>query len=128
MLKNVLTVLVALPALLFVVMGLRWLVEPEGIAPELGLVIDSGIGLSTQIGDFSAFFLTIGLCIFAALATGQRTWFYPPIALLSIAAAGRVVAWLYHDAALALSLIGVEIAFSLLFFAASRFLTDQTNR
>ena len=35
--NRVLSVLVLLPAILFIVMGVRWLVAPAGIAPEFGL-------------------------------------------------------------------------------------------
>jgi hypothetical protein len=37
-------------------MGLRWLLAPRGIAPEFGLTLQSGVGLSSQIGDMAAFF------------------------------------------------------------------------
>ena len=123
--KKILSTVVALPAILFVVMGLRWLVNPGGIAPELGLTIESGVGLSTQIGDLSAFFLTIGLCILTALVTGRRTWFYPPIVLLLITAVGRIVAWLVHDAALALSLIAPEIVIAMLLLVAAKILPEK---
>ncbi len=123
--KKILSTVVALPAILFVVMGLRWLVNPGGIAPELGLTIESGVGLSTQIGDLSAFFLTIGLCILTALVTGRRTWYYPPIVLLLITAVGRIVAWLVHDAALALSLIAPEIVIAILLLVAAKILPEK---
>ena len=55
--RRVLMTLLTLAAILFVTMGLRWLVNPLGIAPDLGLALQSGLGLSSQIGDFSAFFV-----------------------------------------------------------------------
>ena len=54
--NKILRVVVALPAILFVVMGLRWVVAPAGIAPEFGMPLLQGLGLSTQIGDLGAFF------------------------------------------------------------------------
>ena len=104
--NKILKVLVALPAILFIVTGLRWLVAPAGVAPMFGLTLADGVGLSSQVGDMSAFFLTLGICMLVGLVTGRRVWFYPPIMLLLLTAVGRILAWLVHDAALALDLIG----------------------
>jgi hypothetical protein len=125
MLKNVLRAVVAIPAVLFVVMGLRWLVNPSGIAPELGLTLESGVGLSTQVGDLTAFFLTLGLCMLTALVTGRRSWYYPPVALLLIAAVARIIAWLVHDAALALNLIAPEVIIATILLVASRIVPEK---
>ena len=38
--NKVLRVLVLLPAILFLVTGLRWLVAPAGVAPMFGLTLD----------------------------------------------------------------------------------------
>lgn len=123
--KKLFAVLVALPALLFVIMGLRWLVNPGGIAPELYLTLETGLGLSSQVGDMAAFFLVIGLCILIALVTARRVWFYPPVMLLLITATGRLVAWTVHGAALAAQMIVVEIVVALLLLAASRILAES---
>ena len=48
-----LTLLLVLFSILFVVMGLRWLVNPAGSAPQLGLTLETGAGLSSQVGDLS---------------------------------------------------------------------------
>ena len=70
--KTILKVLVALPAVLFLTMGLRWLVNPAGIAPDFGLSLETGVGLSSQVGDMSAFFLLLGVCMLTALVGGLR--------------------------------------------------------
>ena len=57
--NKILKILVLLPAILFLVTGLRWLVAPAGVAPMFGLTLDEGVGLSSQVGDMSAFFLTL---------------------------------------------------------------------
>ena len=54
---------VLLCGVLFIVTGLRWLLAPAGVAPEFGLALSTGVGLSSQIGDMSAFFLTLGVSI-----------------------------------------------------------------
>ena len=117
--------LVLLFGVLFLVTGLRWLLAPSGIAPEFGLALSSGIGLSSQIGDMSAFFLTLGVCILMGLTTRRSVWYYPPIILLSLTAVGRILAWLLHDAALATQLIAPEIIVSLILLFASRRLPNR---
>ena len=117
--NKVLSVLVVLPGILFVVTGVRWLVDPAASATQLGMAVDQGLGLSSQVGDLSSFFLTLGICILVAVVTGRRAWYYPPILLLSLAAVGRLVAWLVHDAALAPQ-IGVEVVIAVLLLVASR--------
>ena len=118
-------ILVLLPGVLFLVTGLRWLLAPAAVAPEFGLVLGSGIGLSSQIGDMSAFFLTLAVCILMGLTTQRSIWYYPPIILLSLTATGRILAWLLHDAALATALIVPEVVVALILFLASRYLPER---
>ena len=117
--------IVLLCGVLFITTGLRWLLAPAGIAPEFGLVLSTGVGLSSQIGDLSAFFLTLGVCILMGLTTQRTIWYYPPIILLSLTAVGRVLAWLLHDAALATDLIAPEVIIALILLIASRRLPAQ---
>ena len=119
MINTAIKLLVLLCGILFLVTGLRWLLAPAGIAPGFGLALGSGIGLSSQVGDMSAFFLTLGVCILTGLTTQRSVWYYPPIILLSLTAVGRVLAWLIHDAALATQLIAPEVIASLVLFFAS---------
>ena len=112
--------IVLLCGVLFIITGLRWLLAPAGVAPEFGLVLSSGVGLSSQIGDMSAFFLTLGVCILMGLITQRAIWYYPPIILLSLTAVGRLLAWLLHDAALAMNLIAPEVIVALILLIASR--------
>ena len=118
--NKILKILVLLPAILFVVVGLRWLVAPAGVAPMFGLTLAEGVGLSSQVGDMSAFFLTAGICMLVALVSGSRSWYYPPVLLLLLTAIGRILAWLLHDATLAVDLIGVEIVVAVILLVASR--------
>ena len=118
-------ILVLLSGVLFLVTGLRWLLAPAAVAPEFGLMLGSGIGLSSQIGDMSAFFLTLAVCILMGLTTQRSIWYYPPIILLSLTATGRILAWLLHDAALATALIVPEVVVALILFLASRYLPER---
>jgi len=117
--------IVLLCGVLFIITGLRWLLAPAGVAPDFGLVLSTGVGLSSQIGDMSAFFLTLGVCILMGLTTQRTIWYYPPIILLSLTAVGRVLAWLLHDAALATDLIAPEVIIALILMIASRRLPAQ---
>ena len=112
--------IVLLCGVLFIITGLRWLLAPAGVAPEFGLVLSTGVGLSSQIGDMSAFFLTLGVCILMGLIIQRAIWYYPPIILLSLTAVGRLLAWLLHDAALAMNLIAPEVIVALILLIASR--------
>ena len=119
--NRILRVLIALPGIFFVVMGLRWLVDPAGAAGDMDMELLDGIGRSTQIGDLATFFLALGMMILVGLITSQRRWFHVPALMLLGAAIFRVLAWLLHDAALAGQLIAVELVVAcLLLFAASR--------
>lgn len=123
--NRLLKVLVVLPAILFLVTGLRWLVAPAGVAPHFGLTLEQGVGLSSQVGDLSAFFLLLGICMLTALVSERRSWYYPPIILLSLTALGRILAWLLHDAALAVDLIAPEVTVAVILLVASRRLPEQ---
>ena len=125
MINTAIKLLALLSGILFLVTGLRWLLAPAGIAPDFGLALGSGIGLSSQVGDMSAFFLTLGVCILMGLTTQRSVWYYPPIILLSLTALGRVLAWLIHDAALATQLIAPEVIVSLVVLFASRRLPSR---
>lgn len=125
MMNTAIKLLVLLFGILFLVTGLRWLLAPAGIAPDFGLALGSGIGLSSQVGDMSAFFLTLGVCMLTGLTTQRSVWYYPPIMLLLLTAVGRVLAWLLHDAALATQLIALEVIVSLVLLFASRRLPSR---
>ena len=120
--NRILRILVVLPAILFFVIGVRWVVDPAGVAAQLGFSLSTGIGLSSQIGDMSGYFLTMSICMLMAVITGHRIWYYPPIMMLVLTALARVLAWAAHDAALAVRMIAVEVVVSVILITASRLL------
>ena len=114
-----------LPALLFIVIGVRWAVDPTGAANMLGMTLLSGLGLSSQIGDIGALFLSMGVMMLLALISRQPIWFYAPAMMLIMIASYRVIAWLLHGAAFAYEEIAIEIIVSsLLIIAAARVKSD----
>lgn len=119
--NTVLRVVVSLPAILFIFMGIRWVVAPADMAAQLGMPLLEGVGLSTQIGDLGSFFFVGGLFVLIGVITQKRAWFYAPALLLGFTALFRTLAWLLHDATFALDMIAVEVVLvALLLFAASR--------
>jgi len=105
---RVIKVVLVLMAVLFTVIGMRWLVDPGGSAQGLGFELARGLGRSSQIGDLFSFFLTISVCILTAIVTNKRFWLLPPLLLFAAAIVGRLVAWLVHDAAFAAAPLTIE--------------------
>ncbi len=119
--NKILKVIVAVPAILFLIVGLRWLVAPAGVAGELGMPLLEGLGRSTQIGDLAAFFIGGGIMMLLGVLTQNKTWLLAPALLLALAAVFRLLAWALHDASFAATQIAVEVVLAgLLFYAASR--------
>ena len=123
--NKVLRALVALPAIIFVVIALRYVVDPTGAAAQFGMPLLEGVGRSSQLGDMTAYFLSLGLFILMALITSKRSWYYPPVIILALTAVFRLLAWLLHDAALALDMIGAEVVIAILLLVAAGRLPDK---
>ena len=104
----------------FALLGIGWLVAPGHAAGSLGMPLLDGLGRSTQVGDFAAFFLTLGVTILAGSIVGRSRLLYFPATLLACAAGGRILAWAVQGAAFAALFIAVEILSSLLLLAAAR--------
>ena len=122
---KILKIIVALTAVIFASIGLRWSVAPEGVAAEFGMTLMEGSGLSSQIGDLGAFFLSIAIFILLALTTGRRIWYYPPIILLALTAIMRTMAWMFHNASLALDMIAVEVIVCVILYVGSIRLAEE---
>jgi len=125
--NKILRVVTVLPGILFVVIGVGWVVDPASAATGVGMPLLEGIGRSTQIGDLGSFFLTMGLLILVGVTTLERVWFYPPMMLLGLAAIFRIVAWLVHGAALAGSMIAVEIIVTALLYVSTIRLCEKRS-
>ena len=117
--NKILSIVIALAAVLFASIGLRWLVAPEGVATEFGMTLMQGMGLSSQIGDLGAFFLSLSIFILLALTSGRRVWYYPAIILLGLTAIMCVMAWLFHGSSFALDMIAVEVIVCVILYFGS---------
>ena len=127
MINKILRVVTVLPGILFVVIGVGWIIDPASAAAGVGMPLLEGVGRSTQIGDLGSFFLTMGLLILVGVTTLERVWFYPPMMLLGLAAIFRIVAWLVHGAALAGSMIAVEIIVTALLYVSTIRLCEKRS-
>ena len=118
-LERALRIFLFLPAIGFLVTGLRFAVAPAGAAKGLAMPLLDGAARSSQVGDVGALFLGMGLMILTALVTLERTWFVAPAILLLLVAVLRVLAWLFHGAALMIPMIVPEIVIGGLLLLAS---------
>ena len=119
--KNFLRVLAGFFGAFFLLMGLRWIIDPSSAAASLSMPLLEGAGLSTQIGNVGSFFVTIGTMTLIGVIKQKRHWLYAPSMLLLVAALYRVLSTILHGAAFALPAIAIEIIVGLfLIFAGSR--------
>lgn len=125
LLERALRIFLVLPAIGFLVTGLRFAVAPAGAAKGLAMPLLDGAARSSQVGDVGALFLGMGLMILTALVTLERTWFIAPAILLLLVAVLRVLAWLFHGAALMIPMIVPEIVIGGLLLLASTKLARQ---
>ena len=104
-----LKITLGLPALLFAFVGLGWVTDPGGTAPTFGMPLLEGAGLSTQVGDLGAFFITLSATLLLGIFTQRKPWFYAAAMLLLLTAAFRTVAWGLHGASFEVQSIAIEI-------------------
>ena len=104
---------------LFTLQGLGWILAPGRAAGGLGMPLLDGLGRSTQVGDFAAFFLVAGLTMLAGSRPGRARWLRFPAALIGGAAITRTLAWLLHGADFAALFITIEIATGVLLWRAA---------
>ena len=105
----------------FLLQGLVWIAAPRMAATNPGMPLLDGLGRSTQIGDFAAFFLIAGATMLAGSRRGHERLLLVPAALFGCAAAGRTIAWLVHGAAFAGLFIGIELVVAVLLARSARF-------
>lgn len=119
--SNRLRLAVAVLGGFFTLQGIGWILVPGRAAAGLGMPLLDGLGRSTQVGDFAAFFLVAGLTMLAGSRPGRAAWLRFPAALIGGAAVTRSLAWLLHGADFAALFITIEIATGVLLWrAASR--------
>ena len=117
--NKVLRFLSALPGILMLSFGIRWIVTPATVAAEMRLPLLEDMARSTQIGELGAFLSGTGLLILIGVVNQGRVWLYAASLMLSITAVFRSVAWMSHDAPLATQIIIGEMVVVLLLLVTS---------
>jgi hypothetical protein len=89
--RFILTALLFVAGLIYAVIGLNFLYQPDAAATGFGLVADGVRGLSTLRADFAAFFLLSGFCMVWGGWRRNGDLLLVPAALFGIAFAGRAL-------------------------------------
>jgi hypothetical protein len=116
---NRLRLIVTLLGAFFALQGLGFLLAPQRAVESLGMPLLDGIGRSTQLGDFAAFFLVAGIGILYGSRPGNARALLFPAALIGGAAVTRTLAWLLQGASFAGMFIAVEVITGLILYRAA---------
>jgi hypothetical protein len=126
--QMVLRAIAGLIGALFLVQTARWMIDPAAAARSLGMPLLDGMARSTQVGDFTSFFLAMGSMAILGAIRSNGTWLRASAMLLGGAAAMRTLAWAIHDADFALQFIAIESITAMLLLAiAYRFDSAATD-
>ena len=121
-----LVVLNAINGILFIGIGLLWVISPYEAGANFGILeISEGLGRSSLIGDVGSYFFCIGLMMILAAYTLKSIWFYAPAMLLGVTALFRVISWAAHDATFATQFIIIEILLITLLLVTSKIMSSQ---
>ena len=121
-----LVVLNAINGILFIAIGLLWVISPYEAGANFGILeISEGLGRSSLIGDVGCYFFCIGLMMILAAYTLRSIWFYAPAMLLGVTALFRVISWAAHDATFATQFIIIEILLITLLLVTSKRMSSQ---
>jgi|TARA_E500000081_G_C5999948_1_gene290717 hypothetical protein len=121
-----LVVLNAINGILFIAIGLLWVISPYEAGANFGILeISEGLGRSSLIGDVGSYFFCIGLMMILAAYTLRSIWFYAPAMLLGVTALFRVISWAAHDATFATQFIIIEILLITLLLVTSKRMSSQ---
>ena len=116
-----------LPGLLFLSSAYTWVTNPSKASTDLGMTYLEGIGRSTQIGDFSAFFISVSLfCIIGSIFK-NTSFLFCAVILLSSAAIMRIISWQLYGADFAPLFIGVEVISSLMILLSISLINKNSN-
>lgn len=114
--KSVLRIILIIPTLIMGVFSINWLIAPATAANNLGMPLLDGLGRSTQIAALSAFFSAIFVFGFLGIYSQKSQWLSAAGLVLCLAFLFRSIAYLCHDAALAIAIMPVEAIFALIYF------------
>ena len=102
-------ILAALPGVMMLMNGIMLVVQPGQAVESLGMTLQEGMGLSSQLGDTTAFFVGTALFIFHGAWKPEGNGLLAGALLLVLVAIFRVLATVLHGATFAGLFIGVEL-------------------
>ena len=112
----------ALVGVVITLQTFTWITNPSEAAQGLGMSLLEGVGRSTQIGDFTSFFFSVGIFCFLGAYLKQRLWLLAASIILGSAAVFRSLAWALHGADFATGFIVAEVVMTgLLIWSAWQF-------
>lgn len=118
--RSPLRIATTLLGVFFALQGLIWIASPERAAEGLGMPLLDGLGRSTQVGDFAAFFLVAGATMVLGARPGNARLLRVPAGMLGVAAIVRTLSWALHGADFAAAFIAIEVAAAALLLTAAR--------
>jgi len=114
-------VITGLIAAVMTVTAISWIFNPITAAANLGMPYLDGLGRSSQLGDFTAFFVFTAVMCWLGAITQKGHYLQSAGLLLILAAIFRTLAWAIYGADFATDFIAFEvICAGLLAFSASR--------
>ena len=112
-------ILSGLVGLIMLSTTVNWIFDPAGAAATLGMTtILDGIGRSTLIGDFTAFFAAITTFIAIGIYKEEGKWLFSAAIILGLATVFRNGAWLIPD--YATTPIIAEVLFTIILVYSGR--------
>ncbi|MEZ5710361.1 MAG: DUF4345 family protein [Blastomonas sp.] len=87
----IIRILVVLYALLFGLMGIRGMLDPDSIMTQFMLMAPDQTGRSAIRADMGAFFIVSAAGALLGLMPRQRHWLLVPVALFGLAFTGRAI-------------------------------------
>lgn len=101
--------------------AISWIFDPSAAAASLGMPYLDGLARSTQLGDFTAFFVFIAVMCWLGALTKKGHYLQSAGLLLFLAAVFRTLAWAVYGADFATDFIAFEVVCAgLLAFSATR--------
>ena len=123
--KIVLRVLAILINLIMLANGVRFVLDPAGVAAELQMDLLTGVSASTQLGDIGGFFIAVAIMLGLGQRPGASHWFYPAAIMIGSAAIMRTLVAVAGHADFLPEFIVPEIAMATILVAAARARSDE---
>ncbi len=120
-------VIAGLIGAIMTVTAISWIFDPSAAAASLGMPYLDGLARSTQLGDFTAFFVFTAVMCWLGAITQKGHYLQSAGLLLFLAAVFRTLAWAIYGADFARDFIVFEVVCAgLLAFSASRIGRDAS--